>query len=138
LVIDKKVKFKGIKRIAFASDLKELHNKSIYESVKHFTTMFNAELMVLQVVPNYHTVPSVTETISSIELDHSLLGVNYTFHHTVNNDVVDGINEFIKEKEIDMLIMIPGIHSAIRRLLMEPETKRMAFHTKVSLLALHE
>ncbi len=138
LVIGKNIKFKGIKRIALASDLKELHHKSIYDTVKQFTTMFNAELMVLHVASHYNTVPSVTETISSIELDHSLLGINYSLHHIVNKDVVEGINEFLEEKEIDMLIMIPRVHSAIRSLLLEPETKRMAFHTTVSLLALHE
>lgn len=138
LVIGKHIKFKGIKRIALASDLKELHHKSIYDTVKQFTSMFNAELMVLHVASHYNTVPSVTETITSIELDHSLLGIKYSLHHVVNNDVLEGINEFIEENEIDMLIMIPRVHSAIRSLLMEPETKRAAFHTKVSLLALHE
>lgn len=138
LVIGEQIKFKGIKRIALASDLKELHHKSIYDTVKQFISLFNAELVVLHVASKHNTVPSVTETISSIELDHALLGIKYSMHQVENNDVLEGINEFIKEKEIDMLIMIPRVHSAIRSLLMESETKRMAFHTKVSLLVLNE
>lgn len=138
LVIDKHVKFKSIKKIALACDYNEVRNKSIFSTMKEIANLFDSHVYVLNVVRELETAPAVSEAIAGIKLNHSLEDIKHSFHATKNEDVVQGINEFVDDKKIDMIVMIPRMHSILKNLFEEPHTKRMAFHTKTALLALHE
>ena len=67
----------------------------------------------------------------------SLKDFEHTYHCAYNVNVVDGINEFVETKKIDMVVMIPQRYTLIDYIFHTPETKKMAFHSKVPLLALH-
>lgn len=138
LVIDKHVKFKPIKKIALAYDYKEGTNKSTFDTMKEIANLFDSYVYVLNVVQELETIPAVNEAVAGIKLNHSLEDIKHSFHATKNEDVVEGINEFVDDKKIDMIVMIPRMHSILKTLFVEPHTKRMAFHTKTALLALHE
>lgn len=138
LAIDKHVKFKSVKKIALACDYEETQNKSILEPLKEFVQLFESHVYVLNVVRELETVATISKAVEGIKLEHSLEDLNHSFHYTKSEDIVEGINDFVDEKKIDMVAMIPRMHTALQNLFHEPITKRMAFHTKVPLLALHE
>jgi nucleotide-binding universal stress UspA family protein len=139
LAISSDVKFKPIKNIALACDYKEITNKSILEPLKEFAAIFNAHISVVNVVrETAELIPDTEQAIAGVKLDHSLEGTEHSFHYTQHEDVVAGINQFVTENNSDMIVMIPRMHSVIRNLFMEPQTKKMAFHAHVPLLSLHE
>lgn len=138
LAIDKYVKFRSIKKIVLACDYTETNNKSILNPLKEFANLFKSHIYVLNVVRELETIPTINEAVAGIKLDHLLEGVNHSFHYAKSEDVIEGINDFVEEKKIDMVIMIPRMHTALQNLFHEPNTKRMAFHTKVPLLTLHD
>lgn len=138
LAIDSRVKFKPIKKIVLASDFNEISNKSVLKPLKEFIHLFKSELYVLNVVPELETVPMISKATVGIKLEHALEDVKHSFYFSQNEDVVDGINDFVSENNMDMVVMIPRKHSFLKSVFNEPETKRIAFNTKVPLLALHE
>lgn len=138
LAIDSHVKFKPIKKIVLASDFNEISNKDILKPLKEFVHLFKSELSVLNVVPELETVPMMSKAKSGIKLEHALEDVKHSFYFSQNEDVVDGINDFIKANNMDMVVMIPRKHSFLKSVFNETDTKRIAFHTKVPLLAIHE
>lgn len=138
LVIDKTVKFKKPETIVLACDYREVGNKNILEPLIELSKLFNARIEVLHVVPELETVPSVSKTLERIKFDHMLVSTNHRFHTTPNADVIDGINEFTNHIKADMVVMIPRMHSGFERFFFEPNTTRMAFHTGVPFLALHQ
>ena len=138
LAIDRRVKFGSIKKIALACDYTETKSKSILDPLKELAHLFKSHIYVLNVVRELDTVPPVSKAVAGIKLDHSLEGINHSFHYTKSEDVIEGINDFVDEKKVDMLVMIPRMHTMLQNILHEPHAKRMAFHTKVPLLALHE
>lgn len=138
LAIDKRVKFKEIKKIALACDYEETNNSSILGPLTEFSKFFDAHIYILNVTQEMETITTVNKAIEGVKLNQSLEKLNHSFHYTMNEDVVEGINSFVEKMEIDMVVMIPRIHSALHNLFHEPNSKRMAFHTRVPLLALHE
>jgi len=138
LAIDKNVKFKNIKKIALACDYKEIKNGSILEPLKEFVRLFKSHVYVLNVVRELETTPAISDAIAGIRLEHALEDVDHTFHFGENENVVEGINEFVTEKNMDMVVMIPRKHSLITRMFVEPKTKQVAFHARVPVLSIHE
>jgi nucleotide-binding universal stress UspA family protein len=138
IAIDKRVKFKRIKKIALACDYEETHNKSALAPLKEFAHLFKSHIYVLNVVPELETAPAMNIAVAGIKLEHSLEDVDHSFHQTKNEDVIEGINDFVDTNKMDMIVMIPGMHTVLKDMFREPNTKRMAFHTKIPLLALHE
>ena len=138
LAIDKHVKFTEIKKIALACDYEETKNSVILGPLTEFSKFFDAHIYVLNVTQEMETITTVKKAAQGIKLNHSLEKLNHSFHYTMNDDVIEGINSFVDKMGIDMVVMIPRIHSALHNLFHEPNSKRMAFHTKVPLLALHE
>jgi nucleotide-binding universal stress UspA family protein len=139
LAISSDVKFKPIKNIAFACDYKEINDRQLLEPLKEFANLFSAHISIVNVVrETAELIPNTDQAIAGVKLEHSLEGTEHSFHYTQHNDVVEGINHFVTENHIDMVVMIPRMHSVLRNIFHEPQTKRMAFHTHVPLLSLHE
>ncbi len=138
LAIDRKVKFKLIKKIALACDYEAIANTKIFEPLKEIVRLFKSHVNVINITPVDEKLPPVSKAIAGIKLEHALEDVNHTFWFAKNENVVNGINDFVREKKMDLVVMIPRKHSLLKSIFNEPETKRIAFHTKVPLLALHE
>jgi nucleotide-binding universal stress UspA family protein len=138
LAIDAKVKFKPIKKIVLACDYEETNNEAILLPLKEITQLFKSQVYILNVLKESNKKPTVSEAVAGIRLEHSLNGVNHSFHFIQNDDVIEGINEFVAHHKIDMVVMIPRMHSALKNIFKQPHTKKMAFHGVVPLLTLHE
>lgn len=138
LAIDKNVRFKSLKNIVLASDYIETENKITFEPLLEFAKIFNSKVFVLNVVKELETITTVGKAVEGIKINHILDSIDHSFHYSKSEDVIEGINDFVEEKKIDMVVMIPRSHSVLHSLFHESNSKRMAFHTKIPLLALHE
>ena len=138
LVIDSHIKYRRISKIVLASDLKETHDSAVLAPLKELAKLLNASVHVLNVVREpAELVPTTEEAIVGVKLEHSLEDVEHSFHYAENDDVVDGINEYVDRNDMDLVVMIPRVHSIFRNIFQEPHTKRMAFHSHVPLLILN-
>lgn len=138
LAIDKQVKYKSIKKIALACDYVEANDKSAIRSLKEFINLFQSQLYVINVIDRSEIEYNVKKEVAAIKIEQLLETFPHSSHYIKNTDVIEGINTFIDEKAIDMLVMIPRTHTVLYNLFREPNTKRMAFHSKIPLLALHD
>lgn len=136
LVIDKTVTFKNIKKLVLACDYIKIPNDLIFEPLKEFIKLFKPHVYVLNIVKELENVPTLNETTAGVRIEHVLDSIEHTFHFAQNEDVIAGLNEFITEKNIDMVVMIPRIHSVLKNLFNESNTKKMAFHSEIPLLSL--
>lgn len=135
LAIDGKMRFRNVKRIVFTSDFLETRTQ-VLKPMKDLAKLFDAQIFILNIVLSPVVAPTMEETIAAYKLDRSLKNVHHTFFYLHHENVVQGINDFISEYKMDMVVMIARHHSFFSRLLQEPRTKQMAFHAKVPLLAL--
>jgi len=137
MVIDHKVRFREPEKIVLAVDFAETDNKTVLKPLKELAALFQSHVCVLNVFPQTEIIPNLGEIAESFRLEHSLKYIHHTFFYTEHADIVGGINSFVKQHHIDMVVMVARKHSVISRLFREPLTKKMAFHSSVPLLILH-
>jgi nucleotide-binding universal stress UspA family protein len=137
LVVGKDMKFEGIKNVLLAYDYHEIKD-SVLNPLKELVVSFKAHVFLLHVNQKLELVPSPKEAIEGIKLDHLLEGISHSFNYAESEDVAAGFNRFAKEKNADITVLISREHSVLWNLFHEANTKKMAFHSVIPFMALHE
>lgn len=138
LVIDKHAHYKTINNILFASDYNKLEAKQTLLPLLNLTQTFNAKLHILHIIKQKEQSQTITKAVEGIKLNRYFEEVEHEFHFIENESVLDGIHKFLKKHTIDIIVMVPRHHSFLEKLLNEPQSKQIAFHTHLPLLTLHE
>ena len=138
LIIPEKASFKKLKKIVFASDNEKISDTANFKVLKELTYIFKSKLILLNVRDPSKLISSEKRKISQIE--KCFKGIKHSVNFITNkyDDVVAGINDFVKDKDADMVAMISRKHSLLCRIFNERKTKKMAFHTHVPLLSLND
>ncbi|MES2139704.1 MAG: universal stress protein [Bacteroidota bacterium] len=137
LMVPTNAKFKSPEKIVFASDYLALKNDLPLNALLNFITFFNSNLFIVN-VKGVDEKTSSKSVAAFINVRKILRKVNYSIHHTVNEHVVDGINEFVKKVDAEIVAMIPRKHNFFYRLFNFSKTKKVAFYSHVPLLVLPE
>ena len=138
MVIDKHVQFREPKNIVLAVDYKETDNRSVLKPLRNLVERFHSHVCVLNVYSDANSIPTYDEIDENFRLDKALKGIEHTFFEVNNPDAMQAINDFVKKQNIDMITIISRKHYLIGRIFREPFTQKMAFHSEVPFLALHE
>ena len=137
LIVPEKVRYQNLMKITLACDLKDIVHPECFDSLKELVSHFKAGLNVLNIIKPDEEI-SIEKAVNGIRLEHLFEDLNHTLHFEEEQDVVEGIENFVEQNKVNMVSIVSRKHNFINRLLHESNTKRMAFHTHVPLLALHE
>jgi nucleotide-binding universal stress UspA family protein len=138
LIINEKVKFKSLKKIVLAYDDEKNINKNVLNPLKEFVKLFKSQVLVLNIVNEDQKLPSMKNALAGIGIEHNLEEIKHSYHFINNEDVINGINKFVSSKKADMIVMVPRKYKFLSTIFHERKTKKMAFHTSIPLLTLHE
>lgn len=138
LIIPKGVIYQPINTIVFACDnIEKIENSSALKQIAEFVKLFKSKLIILNVLESFENL-DFQKTLFEAKNKIIFENLDYSVHFIENGDLVSDINNFIKKNNVDLLIMIPRKHSVFSKILHESSTKKMAFHSPIPLLALHE
>ena len=128
---------KGIKKIGFACDFRQVVESTPVQFIRQMVNEFNAELHILNVdYQNKHFKPETPE--ESLMLHTLFEDLNPGYHFISNPDVEDGLNEFAEKNNLDLLITIPKKHKLLEGLFKASSTKQMVTHSHVPVMCVHE
>jgi nucleotide-binding universal stress UspA family protein len=131
-------RYSGIKNIALTSDFKNVAVTTPVLAIKTILEMFSASLHIVN-VDNEHYVALTDEYLAERSKMQKLFAeFNPEFYFIGMNDFYDAIDQFSKDRNIDLLIVVPKNHSFINRMFSASHTKKLAFHSSVPILAAHE
>lgn len=136
IIVPEASHFKEIKKIAFASDLKMECEMRIHEPLKDMIDAFGSQIAILNVVKEQSDRIGKDDGVSGRRIEKYFENMEHVYHFLENNDVIEGISEFIVNQHVDMVTMIPQKHNLIERIFKESNTKKMAFHVDIPLLTL--
>jgi nucleotide-binding universal stress UspA family protein len=138
LIVPEHVRYTKIKKLSYACDFdKDLESSSILMKVKYFASLFDAELQILNVMkPEEEISVEKAETDSFIE--EKLQTTKHNTFFIYDNKVDKGVIEFIDHHKTDILITCPKTHGFFHHVFSESLTKRLAFHSPVPILTIHE
>jgi nucleotide-binding universal stress UspA family protein len=138
MIIPPTAKFNGINNIALTSDFKNVEHSTPILAIKTILELFNAKLHIVN-VDNEHYVTLTEEYLAERgKMQMMFSEFNPEFYFIGMNDFHEAIEQFSKDRNIDLVIIIPKNHSFINSLFSTSHTKKLAFHSSVPLLAAHE
>jgi nucleotide-binding universal stress UspA family protein len=134
LVIPPKVYLNKLSKVVLGYDYSEIKDLKSLGVLRKIVSVFNSELMIVNIIKDEKEM--LTKTGSSNNLETFLQGIKYSFHFPVNNDIVEGLNNFVDQTEVDMIAVVPHKHSPMHRFFYKNKIKRIALQPHVPLLIL--
>ena len=137
LIVPEGAEFKIPKRIALACDYKEDFSDAVFlKALRKFINLFGATLHIVNVVsPGKEADSNIA--ITGIKLENYLDRIPHFLHFPEGDDVIESLNTVIKDNDIDLLITLPHKYNFFEKMFHRSNTKKIALHTQVPLLALH-
>lgn len=136
VIVPPNASYKPIQRVALACDFKKMEDTTPLAAIRSILKDTGATFMVLHV--DHQTQISGDAARERERLHQLLQEFNPEFHIIHHEDFVEGINEFADTHQLDLLIAIPKKHGLFEGLFKRSHTKRLAFHSHVPLMCIHE
>lgn len=133
--VGEKLNYNGIKKIAFAWDGAPIENPVQLQPLAELAKITNAAVSVVHVITNETT--ETKKLNHEKELTQCFKEMPFSFHTVTNNNMEEGLNSFVQSNRIDLLVMLAKHHSVWERMVSEPHSKKMAFHTLAPLMVIH-
>ncbi|HXD93353.1 MAG TPA: universal stress protein [Bacteroidia bacterium] len=137
IIVPPKAVYKPISRIVFACDYNSPQPNNLINQIIKLTMLFQARLDIVYINKIKHQSNPEEKTPGRLKFDNKIKKIYHSYHSIDNENVVEGINDFVHLHRSSLVIMLPKKHNILERFLQKSETKKMAFHTNVPLLAIH-
>lgn len=134
LIIPEKCTFKKPDTIVFTCDFNPNINSNSINKLKAFQKVFNAKITIVNV--KNKELPSTEQAIGGVILEGELEGTEHVYYFPENENLVDGINEFIERYNGDIVATIPHHYNFIETLFHKSVSKTIAFHTHLPILCI--
>jgi hypothetical protein len=134
LVIPRNSSYHQYRNIAFACDYQKTCLPEQTEVIKRIKEISGARLHIVHVAPG--EIPDSNRTIE--EMKNAFENIMPEYHIVKDKMVIKGISEFVKEYNIDMLIVIPHEHGLWHSLFNKSYTKQLALLNDLPILAIHD
>jgi nucleotide-binding universal stress UspA family protein len=122
--------------IVWAADTIPLKD-AMRSTVEYFSTNSKIPLKVVH-VQSKKQLADIEDSYTHGKFGETLSGIPHDFHTVKAEDVVEGIENYLADNQVDLLIMVKHNYSLIQSWFHRSPTLRIAMHNKVPLLALHE
>ncbi|MEX2379874.1 MAG: universal stress protein, partial [Vicingaceae bacterium] len=125
-------------KIAMATDLRPLVKDSILNPLIAIAKQCHSTLEFVHIIGSEDESTFDSNTQQAIELEHIAGSTPTSIHFATNDDIIDGLSEYINEKKPDLFAMISRKHSLFERIFTKSITNKLSFRTEVPLLVLSE
>jgi nucleotide-binding universal stress UspA family protein len=127
--------FKVPEIIALASDITDETDITVLEPLHEFGEKLHSKMYVVRVIKK-----GMDEVVEML-LRPTVLKWRYkdlkpTYEFEVDNNVAHAMNKFVKEHNVEMIVMIKQDHAFLERLFTKSNTKEMMFKSEVPLIIL--
>lgn len=136
LIIPETVQFHEIKTIGMACDLKESKGKLPFETIKEWLYLFKSRIEVIH-ISDRNRLLKTEQTAESITIQNRLNIFKPHFHFLNSGNIEEGMDEFVKTKPLDLLMVFPR-ERGIFGLLHKKQSKLIASHCLLPILSIHD
>ncbi|RAW00742.1 universal stress protein [Pseudochryseolinea flava] len=134
LAVPAEAEFKGLHNIVYACDMRNI--KKELKQLIPYATIFDSTIHIVHVVTNGESFAEVDE-----KMEKAVARAGYDKIVTMvlaDASIDDAIADYIRINKADLLVMFTHKPNFYERLFDKSITRRMAFHSKVPLLAFKE
>ena len=135
LIVPEHVRFKGIHKIALACDLHNVADTIPFQLLINWINVFNPTLEIVHLSKREQDFTSL-DASESVLLENHLSQFKPTFHFMVGDKLAERLNSYAKEKELDLLVIVPKKHGFLA-LFDKKHTGDIIVHNNTAILAIH-
>ena len=137
IIVPEKAAFTPVEEVVLACDFKQVVESIPIEPLKKLLDITRAKLFVLNIDHNNKRYNSETP-FESLLLDTLLQNYQREYHFIDSEDYIAAINQFVTDKQVDIVVTIPKKHGWFDSLFKRSHTKQLAYHSHVPILVIHD
>lgn len=137
LAVPDRCAFTGFERIGFAADLKEIKSKENLLPMLDLARDFGSRVEIVTVQREVEYA-SEAEAMVGLDIHEMLRGIDHQFVRRESDEVISGIEGYMRETTPDIMVLIPRKTSLWDRLFKISVTKKVALHAETPLLILQD
>lgn len=138
MIVPPLAEFTGVKNVAFTSDFKNVEKTTPTKALRAVLDIFKPFIHVVNVDSEHYVEVTTEYKAERAKLETILEGYETEYYFMRQFDFIDAINQFVTDYKIDMIFTIPRNHSFLGGLFKSSHTKKLAYHSHVPLVAVHE
>jgi nucleotide-binding universal stress UspA family protein len=138
LIVPPDAKFRDVKNVLLTSDFKNVVSSTPSVPIKKILKTLRPNLHIINVDSEHYVALTEEYQEQRAQLKEMFKEFNPEFYFLGFYDVDEAISQFAHDKNVDFIIVIHKEHSLFSRLFVKSHTKRLAYHSSVPVLALHE
>ncbi len=136
MIVPPEVKYKAINNMAYACVYDEqIETSTSLMKVRSLNNEFNSLLSVLHVIPENHLINEKEANID-VYVENKLATTEHRTYILTENNVSVGILDFVKDHNMDMIVVEPQKHSLFHSLFHSSVTNELAFFSTVPVLTI--
>jgi nucleotide-binding universal stress UspA family protein len=138
IIVPPGAKFKKIENVVFLSDFKNVKGTTPVAQVQLVLDIFKPKLHIVNVDSEHYV--ELTEEFKSERawLEKRFAEYQPEFYFIRMYDFLDAISNFTADHKIDLIVTVPRKHSFLRGLYKTSHTKKLAYHSHIPVVAIHE
>lgn len=138
MVVPPDASFKGIKNILFATDMQDVQKSIPIKPLQSVLNLFQPMVHIVNVDSDHYVEVTQEYKTERAKLEEMLKDYKKEFYFIRMFDFIDAINQFTKDKNIDVIITVPRKNSFLSSLFKTSHTQKLVYHSSVPLVAIHE
>jgi nucleotide-binding universal stress UspA family protein len=138
IIVPPHAKYTPIRKVLFACDLKDVATSVPVAPIKSVLSSFKPKVFVVNVDADHYVEVSETYKSERVILENLLEDYNPEFYFMRMYDFQESISSFAADREIDLILTVPKKHFFLSGIFKTSHTKKLAYHSHVPILAVHE
>lgn len=138
LIVPPDAKYRKIKNVVLASDFKDVDTTIPQAPLKATLDLFKPALHIVNVDSEHYVELTDEYKAERAKLEAMLKGYAPEFYFIRQYDFLDAISQFVADKNIDLIVIVPRSNSFLSGLFKTSHTKKLAYHSHVPIVAIHE
>jgi len=126
----------SVKKIGLACDLEKVIETVPIAEIKALLSDFSAELHIINTGKKGNFASDII--FQSGVLDEMLHRFNPHFHFVTNDNIDEGILDFVEKNGIDLLIALPKRHDLLNSIIHKSHTRQFIIHSHIPVMMLHK
>ena len=135
MIVPLQATYTGLKKVVFTSDFKDVARTTPFVSLKRILDIFHPQLEILNVDSEHYVELTPEYKIEREAMEDKLGSYNPEFAFLRSYDFLEGISSFVDTKEMDAIITVPRKHGFLSQLFKTSHTKKLAYHSRVPIIA---
>jgi nucleotide-binding universal stress UspA family protein len=138
MIIPPSASYKKIRTVVYACDMKNVESTTPVKSLRNMLETFNPKLFVVNVDTEHYVEVTEEYQHEKVKMNELLSGFEPDYAFIRLFDFTDAINQFATDRNADLIITVPRRHSFLSSLFTTSHTKKLAYHSHLPVLAIHE